>query len=126
MRWLFSGGAPYTPWDIAETIRIQNWDIRPFAQPDYSLLNSERGKAYHQLDIRIDKKYFFGRWSLNLYFDVQNAYNSKGELQDYIDVQKDAVGSLVVDQANPEFYVPLFLPNEAGTLIPTLGVVAEF
>ena len=126
MRWLFSGGAPYTPWDIAETIRIQNWDIRPFAQPDYSLLNSERGKAYHQLDIRIDKKYFFGRWSLNLYFDVQNAYNSKGELQDYIDVQKDAAGSLVVDPANPEFYVPLFLPNEAGTLIPTLGVVAEF
>ena len=37
---------------------------------------------FHQLDLRIDKQYFFKRWSLNFYADVQNVYNFKSETQD--------------------------------------------
>ena len=31
--------------------------------------------TFHQLDVRVDKKFIFDSWMLNLYLDVQNAYN---------------------------------------------------
>ncbi|HEX5111426.1 MAG TPA: TonB-dependent receptor, partial [Saprospiraceae bacterium] len=84
VRWLFTGGAPYTPYNIDETVRRENWDVRPFGIPDYDRLNDERINSFHQLDLRIDKKYFFTRWSLDVYFDVQNVYNHVTKFQDNI------------------------------------------
>lgn len=37
--------------------------------------NSARIPAFHQLDIRIDKRWDFQTWQLGAYLDVQNAYN---------------------------------------------------
>ncbi len=31
--------------------------------------------TFHQLDVRLDKKFIFDSWVLNVYLDVQNAYN---------------------------------------------------
>ncbi len=31
--------------------------------------------AFHQLDLRVDRKFVFDRWILNVYLDVQNSYN---------------------------------------------------
>jgi hypothetical protein len=39
--------------------------------------NSERLPLFHQLDIRLDKKFVFKRWMLSLYLDVQNVYNHR-------------------------------------------------
>ncbi len=36
---------------------------------------SERIDAYHQLDVRVDRRWVFERWMLTAYLDVQNAYN---------------------------------------------------
>jgi hypothetical protein len=38
-------------------------------------LNSGRVPAFHQLDVRIDKRWVFENWMLNAYLDVQNVYN---------------------------------------------------
>ncbi len=40
-------------------------------------LNSERLPLFHQLDLRVDKKIEFLRWSLTFYLDVQNVYYNK-------------------------------------------------
>jgi TonB family protein len=37
--------------------------------------NCGRLPTFHQLDLRVDKKWTFERWLLNAYLDVQNAYN---------------------------------------------------
>jgi TonB family protein len=37
--------------------------------------NSERLPLYHQLDLRVDKRWKFPSWQLSAYLDVQNAYN---------------------------------------------------
>ena len=34
-----------------------------------------RGTDFHQLDLRLDKRWIYTRWSLNVYFDLQNVYN---------------------------------------------------
>ncbi len=39
--------------------------------------NSGRLPAFHQLDVRVDKRWVFNRWMLNLYLDVQNVYNHR-------------------------------------------------
>ncbi|MBU1241902.1 TonB-dependent receptor [Myxococcota bacterium] len=47
-------------------------------------LNSERLPLFHQLDLRVDKKIEFQRWSLTFYVDVQNVYYNKAtEFIDY-------------------------------------------
>lgn len=125
VRWLFTGGSPYTPFNVQETVRMENWDVRPYGVPEYDQLNSQRINAYHQLDLRIDKKYFFPRWSLNLYFDVQNVYNYQTTFEDNIDVVKDVNGIPVEDAGNPGFYIPKFIQNTSGQALPTIGVIVE-
>jgi TonB family protein len=44
-------------------------------EPVYGETNSDRIAAFHQLDIRLDKKWVFNDWMFNLYLDVQNVYN---------------------------------------------------
>jgi len=124
-RWLFTGGSPYTPFNVSETVRVENWNVRPFGIPDYALLNSKRISAFHQLDLRIDKKYYFNRWSLNVYFDVQNVYNYQTKFEDSIDVVKDANKNPVEDSSNPGFYIPKFIQNTSGQVLPTLGIIVE-
>ena len=126
VRWLFSGGAPFTPYDLDQTLRTTNWDVRPFAIFDYSQINSQRGASFHQLDLRLDKKYFFSRWTLNVYFDIQNAYNFKASLPDFVDVQRDGAGMPIVNPNQPDSYLPSFITNESGTVLPSLGVILEF
>jgi hypothetical protein len=125
VRWLFTGGSPYTPFDVSKTVYRQNWDIRPYGVPDYNKLNTQRITSFHQLDIRIDKKYYFKRWSLDVYLDVQNAYNHITEFQESIDVQRDANGEIIVDPVNPDYYLPKFIQNTYGQILPTVGLIVE-
>jgi TonB family protein len=43
--------------------------------PTYGGVNTARNGAFHQLDLRIDKRWIYKGWMLNLYLDVQNVYN---------------------------------------------------
>ena len=47
---------------------------------DYNNINSLRNPSFHQLDIRLDKKYYFKKWSLNIYLDIENVYNKVATL----------------------------------------------
>lgn len=40
-------------------------------------VNSERVQTFHQLDIRVDKRWVFKYVMFNLYLDVQNVYNAR-------------------------------------------------
>jgi CarboxypepD_reg-like domain/TonB dependent receptor/TonB-dependent Receptor Plug Domain len=125
IRWLFTAGAPYTPYDVQETVRKTNWDVRPYGIPDYNLLNTRRISSFHQLDVRLDKKYYFTRWSLNVYLDVQNVYNYVTKFQDNIDVQKDSNGTPIVNPDNDAFYIPKYIQSTSGTVLPTIGIIVE-
>jgi hypothetical protein len=125
LRWLFTGGAPYTPYNLQATLRKENWDVRPYGIPDYNQLNTGRIKPFHQLDLRIDKKYFFSKWSVDVYFDIQNAYGYVTRFEDNIDVVKDMNKQPIEDPGNPGFYQPKFIQNTYGTVLPTIGLIIE-
>jgi hypothetical protein len=125
-KWRFVGGAPYTPFDLEKSSIKQAWDLQGQGYPDYSQFNSARLRAFHQLDVRIDKQYFFKGWSLMLYADVQNVYNHKADQPDILIRDSDINGNSVTDPLYPEKYKLKFLDSEAGTVLPTVGVIIEF
>ncbi|TFH34902.1 MAG: TonB-dependent receptor, partial [Bacteroidia bacterium] len=63
-KWRFVGGAPYTPYDLEKSSLKQAWDVQGRGYLDYASYNTERLQSFHQLDIRVDKSYFFDRWTL--------------------------------------------------------------
>ena len=124
-RILFSGGAPFTPFDLNATLTPANWNITGMGIPDYSRLNSERISAFYQVDVRIDKKWFFNKWSLNLFLDIQNFTNAQIRFQDNIDVVRDDQGNPLTDPNNPNLYQANFLENISGNVLPSIGLIIE-
>ncbi|HEX6276666.1 MAG TPA: TonB-dependent receptor [Polyangiaceae bacterium] len=47
--------------------------------PLYGAVNSERNPAFHQLDVRVEKRFRVGPGSIALYLDLQNAYNATNQ-----------------------------------------------
>ena len=124
-RVLFSGGTPFTPFDLNATLTPANWNITGMGIPDYSRLNTERNGAFYQVDVRLDKKWFFKKWSLNVFLDIQNVTNAQVRFQDNIDVVRDTQGNPVIDPNNPNLYQANFLENISGNLLPSIGIIVE-
>jgi hypothetical protein len=126
-RWRYLGGLPYTPVDVETSSLIEVWNSRGGqAVLDFNQINTIRLRAFHQLDFRIDKRYFFNKWNLNWYFDIQNAYNFKAEQPPILAPVRDAAGNILVNPNDPTRYQVKFIENPAGTLLPTIGVIVEF
>lgn len=124
-KWRYVGGLPYTPYDLATSANIQAWNAIGQPYIDYSKLNTERFQAFHQLDIRIDKNYFFKKWTLMIYLDIQNAYNFKNKGLDYVIRERDLDGTFLTAN-NGSDYVLKSIANEGGTVLPSLGVMVKF
>ena len=126
MRWLFSGGSPYTPYDVATSSLKQNWDINGIGLLDYNKLNTLRESNYHQLNVRVDKKMFLDKFNLNFYLDIQNAYARKTILAPTLLVVTDANGAPVTDPNDPTRYLTKYIENASGIVQPTIGIIIEF
>jgi outer membrane receptor for ferrienterochelin and colicin len=125
-KWRYVGGAPYTPFDQEKSALKAAWDLTGQGYLDYSRFNSERLKAFHQLDIRVDKQYFFKGWSLMLYIDVQNVYNHQSDQPPILSRVTDSSGNPVSDLSDPLRYSLKYIEGSAGTVLPTIGVMIEF
>ena len=127
LKWRFVGGAPFTPFDENKTSLISAWNVRGREYLDYSQFNSLRLSNFHQLDIRIDKQYFYNKWSLMIYLDIQNLYNFKSDEPDKFVPQTNADDTLIIDPANPDRYLMKTIVSEgAGTVLPSLGIIIQF
>ncbi len=124
-KWRFVGGSPYTPWDTDRSSLKSAWDARNQGYIDYSSFNSLRTENFHQLDLRIDKQYFFKKWSLNLYVDIQNLYNFKQDGIPNLLIQTDDFGNSITDPADPSRYLLKEIANPSGTVLPTIGIIVE-
>ncbi len=126
MKFRLLGGAPYTPYDRQLSALKEVWDVTRQGIYDWDKLNTKRNSVSHGLDIRVDKKWFFKRWTLDMYLDIQNIYNSKIETQPYLDVVRDASGNFVEDPQNPNAYKIYDIENTSGTVLPSIGIMIEF
>lgn len=126
LKFRFVQGFPYTPYDIQQSVIKEVWETNQKGVLDWSKLNEKRSNPVHSLDFRIDKKWFFNRWTLNSYIDVQNVYNFKAQGQPYIDVQRDSNGNPITDPLMPLAYKIIKVENTSGTILPSVGLMMEF
>lgn len=104
LRWQYTTGNPRTPSEGG----IYDVDADTYV-PYQGEVNSERLEDFHQLDVRVDKKWIWDWWTLTAYFELRNLYNRQN-VEDY----------------NYNFD---FTDREAVTglpLIPSLGLRGEF
>lgn len=104
LRFRLVSGNPNTP----ITGAIYNAD-RDLYEPVFGRLNSERTGSFHQLDLRIDKRFIWAKIQFSAYLDIQNIYN----------------------RANPEGASYSFDYSERETaqglpILPILGLRAEY
>lgn len=125
LRWRYYGGTPYTPFDLDRSAQIPVWNVTGRGLPNYDLLNSRRLSDATNLDVRVDKKWFFDKWSLNLYLDIQNVTNFQAEGVPFLDVVRDEAGTPIPDPNRPGYYQVEEIANTAGTILPTIGVVID-
>ncbi len=124
-KWRFVGGAPYTPIDIQASSNRAIWDSRGRGYLNYNAFNSERLSSFNQLDVRIDKQYFFKKWALNFYMDIQNLLAYKSEQQPLY-TNLDLNGNIAVDPSNPTKYILRKIEDFSGNVLPTIGIIVEF
>ncbi len=125
-KWRFIGGSPYTPWDIEKSSFKAAWDAQGRGYLDYSRFNKMRMGNFHQLDLRVDKGYYYKNWSLMLYADIQNAYNFKADLPPSLVQQADANGIPLTDPHDSSRYLLNLINTSSGSVLPTVGIMIEF
>ena len=114
------GGAPYTPYDLDKSSLTEAWDASGKLYYDYTRFNSGRLKAFSQLDLRIDKTFYFKKLMLGVYLDLQNVFNAKYREPDvYI-----RTGNI---HSSPEGdrYELKAVTRESGTMLPSIGIMIE-
>ena len=70
-RWIYAGGAPYTPVDAKASAAAGRTVL------DAGRINGFRYPAYHSLNLRVDRRLTFSGSNLVAYLSVWNLYNRK-------------------------------------------------
>ena len=104
MRWRLVSGNPFTP----IVGGAYNVDLDEY-EPITGAVNSARLEPFHQLDLRVDKRWIYDTWTFNAYLDIQNTYNRpNAEGTEYSFDYRDS------------------RPQQGLPILPIIGVRAEF
>jgi hypothetical protein len=115
---LVAGWRPGDDWELSGKFRIATGlPTTPFVQTgplagqlDFAAYNQGRRlPMFHALDLRIDKRWSYRSFQLEVYIDVQNVY-----------------GRANVTQYEWNYREGISQPNESLTVLPTIGVNIEF
>lgn len=71
IRWTYAGGRPYTPFDVATSTLLGTGVF------DETRINDARMPAYHSLNLRYDRRFFFKRRSMVAFLSVWNVYGRR-------------------------------------------------
>jgi len=130
VKYRLAGGSPYTPYDLEQS-RL-NYLSQGRGTLDYDALNTKRLRAFNQIDIRVDKKWNWKQFTLDLYLDLVNAAAFSNPAPDSYTFKRTADGKNYVttdgkairpDGSNA---IPLLLDNSSTLTTPTLGFIVEF
>jgi len=114
-RYRFAGKTPYVPTNLEATLVSY-----PEIILDYTRLGEEKLETFSQLDIRVDKKWNYNQFSLNVFFEIQNVLGQSIPRPNEYGLSRDMDGNL---------NSPLSLSQinqDTSTSIPSIGIVVDF
>ncbi len=134
INWRFQSGLPTTPFADASSL-VLNWDVNGRGIRNFDQLNTGRTEPINFIDVRVDKKWFFDKWSLNVFLDIENLTgyavgNDQLILDRPLDDTGKPIGGGVI--ANPDAPIDqqryrLKIINDAtGTTVPSIGIMIEY
>jgi outer membrane receptor for ferrienterochelin and colicin len=130
LKFRYQGKAPYTPFDlIASQANYLSQGTGILAFDNYNTL---RLKAFNASDIRVNKKWNFNRFTLDVYVDISNWYGSEvaGLPQYTFTRTADNSGFLTTDgqpvKPDGSNAIPTILSNREVQVTPTFGFIVEF
>ena len=91
---------------------------------DYARYNEGRLESFVQLDLRVDKVFYFRHCTLGIYVDLQNVTFSKLRQPDVL-MSTGVIENPTAPLAEQRYRMK-YIAQESGTLVPTLGVTIEF
>lgn len=68
LKWRYLGGRPYTQ-------PVYHPELRRWIVEEQQDVNDVRYPPYHRLDLRLDRRFIFPKWTLVVFFDIVNLYN---------------------------------------------------
>ncbi len=114
-RYRFAGQTPFVPVNLNQSLITY-----PEIVLDYRRLGEEKLDYFSQLDVRVDKKWNFQKWSFNLFFEVQNILAQEIPTPPEYGLARDLDGNLL----NPVSLTEI--ESDTNTPIPTIGLVVDF
>lgn len=115
-RYRYLGSAPFAPVDQQQTLANYPAIIR-----DFTRIGEEEFDPFTQLDIRVDKKWSFNNWSLDVFLEIQNALVQTNPEEPQFGLDRNDQGELI----EPRTLVQVNQENEAAVL-PSIGLVVNF
>ncbi len=115
-RWIINVGGGYIfneQWEVSGRFRFATgrpyMPFNPDGTQDPARYNTARLDPNHSLDVRLDRRWNFSRWTLVAYLDIQNIYNRKP-----VNV--------------PRYNARTGQPEESRAIgiLPSIGISAEF
>lgn len=103
LRWIYAGGAPYSPFDAAASETAFKGIV------DKSRMYTERLPDYHSLNVRVDKRFNFYSSNIVLYISVWNVYG------------RENIWAYTWDEINNKVKA-----NKSWATLPVFGVEYEF
>jgi len=125
LRYRVQGGRPYTPYNIPYSSLVSVYNSNPEGVLNYSEVNSLHLPWFHQLDMRVTKKWYLSHWSVELYLDIQNLYYNKEEDTPALVYLTDANGNPLLTPNHMSYQTKL-IPTYDGVLQPQLGLIFTY
>lgn len=112
----YLGQTPLAPVNQDATLNSYPTIVRDYSRQGDLLLD-----PFNQTDIRIDKKWNFEKWTLNLFFELQNAFAQNLPSEPSFGLARDNSGEII----EPRELVRIEDVSNSSVL-PTLGIVIDF
>ena len=133
INWRYQSGLPFTPFADQSSL-VENWDVNGRGIRDFRRLNTGRTTASNTIDLRVDKKWLFDKWSLNVYLDIENLTANAVNLPELIldrplDADNMPIGPGIITNPDAPISEQRYLLKEIddaqGNLLPSLGIMIE-
>lgn len=116
LRTRYLGTTPFAPVD--EDATLANY---PSIVLDYNRIGQQRLDAFSQTDVRIDKKWNFEKWTLDIFLEIQNFFSQQIPDVPQFGLARDAQGM----ELAPRMLMQI-TELESSSVLPSIGVVIDF
>jgi hypothetical protein len=100
--------------------------VFPQGIQEYDRLNNSLLKDFYQFDLRVDKKYPFRKFNLNVYLDIQDLTYNKYETQPQLVLDRNVDGNAQDMPGDPSRFKTKLLENTSGNILAFIGIIFEF